>query len=128
MLDGRVLGASQVEYKPFGKLSLKRERKQCKMQRNETGLVSKRFFLCVQSGFCVAFGTGKGRPPPLCHRACTCRSGNYWPLYIVFKLSARETAFSCNLVLHFHRARVRVEELVEWARGPRHPSFQRSGG
>ena len=25
MLDGRVLGASQVEYKPFGKLPLKRE-------------------------------------------------------------------------------------------------------
>ena len=25
MLDGRVLGASQVEYKPFGKPPLKRE-------------------------------------------------------------------------------------------------------
>ena len=25
MLDGRVLGASQVEYKAFGKLPLKRE-------------------------------------------------------------------------------------------------------
>ena len=25
MLDGRVLGASQVEYKPFGKLPVKRE-------------------------------------------------------------------------------------------------------
>ena len=25
MLDGRVLGASQVEYKPFGKFPLKRE-------------------------------------------------------------------------------------------------------
>ena len=25
MLDGQVLGASQVEYKPFGKLPLKRE-------------------------------------------------------------------------------------------------------
>ena len=25
MLDGRVLGASQVEYKPFGKLPLQRE-------------------------------------------------------------------------------------------------------
>ena len=25
MLDGRVLGASQVEYKPFGKRPLKRE-------------------------------------------------------------------------------------------------------
>ena len=28
MLDGRVLGASQVEYKPFGKLPLKREKEQ----------------------------------------------------------------------------------------------------
>ena len=28
MLDGRVLGASQVEYKPFGKPPLKRERLQ----------------------------------------------------------------------------------------------------
>ena len=26
MLDGRVLGASQVEYKPFGKPPLQRER------------------------------------------------------------------------------------------------------
>ena len=29
MLDGRVLGASQVEYKPFGKPPLKRETTQC---------------------------------------------------------------------------------------------------
>ena len=28
MLDGRVLGASQVEYKPFGKPPLKREPRQ----------------------------------------------------------------------------------------------------
>ena len=28
MLDGQVLGASQVEYKPFGKPPLKREPKQ----------------------------------------------------------------------------------------------------
>ena len=30
MLDGRVLGASQVEYKPFGKPPLKREGAQMK--------------------------------------------------------------------------------------------------
>ena len=29
MLDGRALGASQVEYKPFGKPPLKRERAGC---------------------------------------------------------------------------------------------------
>ena len=29
MLDGRVLGVSQVEYKPFGKLPLKREKGRC---------------------------------------------------------------------------------------------------
>ena len=29
MLDGRVLGASQVEYKPFGKPPLKREPGSC---------------------------------------------------------------------------------------------------
>ena len=31
MLDGRVLGASQVEYKPFGKPPLKREALVCKV-------------------------------------------------------------------------------------------------
>ena len=31
MLDGRVLGASQVEYKPFGKPPLKREESRAKV-------------------------------------------------------------------------------------------------
>ena len=35
MLDGRVLGASQVEYKPFGKLPLKRELAQLQVVQNE---------------------------------------------------------------------------------------------
>ena len=34
MLDGRVLGASQVEYKPFEKPPLKRERRK-KVRSNE---------------------------------------------------------------------------------------------
>ena len=34
MLDGRVLGASQVEYKPFGKPPLKREVEESSNQKN----------------------------------------------------------------------------------------------
>ena len=33
MLDGRVLGASQVEYKPFGTPPLQRDSKQRRLQR-----------------------------------------------------------------------------------------------
>ena len=35
MLDGRVLGASQVEYKPFGKLPLKREPNQTSQKASQ---------------------------------------------------------------------------------------------
>ena len=53
MLDGRVLGASQVEYKPFGKPPLKREivtKKRLRRARTGRGSAFRRTYLAASWG------------------------------------------------------------------------------
>ena len=51
MLDGRVLEASQIEYKPFGKPPLKRERQARTRLQSDFGLATSLF-----QAFCALFG------------------------------------------------------------------------